>query len=385
MPKDPEPFPFENRVGRGFAWGGMLTECDPGANPIDRPRLSINMRVRGGAAENRAGLSEFHAFTHRIAHLSDFHPATPLRLYILGDGLPGVSATTGCYVGHVDTEQDPEFQRATAFTGTSVVMGRFVGDLFVGVDAQLHQFQPLRAAYGTEGLLAAQSTPVGPAQAGTITFLQEFDGKLFLGLSSGAIVSYDGVTFTTELSGIGAPTCAAVYHAPSGGDALVVGFGTATNHIRYRVTGDAPGTWATVVPGAGNLDALDMAVMQDVLYIASADGDLWTYDGATLASAHTPTAATTMVGLAVRAGVLYFLWKNVTTAIVGKLTGGVYTDVVKSIGTLTPVALRLYREALWAAMSTGSVWTGTVGAPTGTWYELAPDAPVGTVFSLVVA
>lgn len=405
MPKRNEgPFPFLFRAAPDWRIGGMLTNGDPGSNPPNRPRMIVNMRLRGGSAVPRRGQavfngSAFGSSTARITHISDFNVATPLRLWIIGAGLPDVSAGAGYYVGHLDPEQDPEFQRAVYYSTetTPPVIASYDGSLYIGIGSTLNQLQVLRAPVGTENLQVAgglQQTAVGTL-GGPIRCMKEFDGKLFIGIDAGAgtskIITFDGITLRDDKTAIDPPTCFGIFHVPNGGDALFVGFGSATNHIRYRPEGDGV-SWTTVTPGAGTLDALDMLDVGGELYIASGNGAVWSYNGAALALYHTPASATAVVSLTEWRNVLFVLYSTLTATRVAKQQGGVWTDVVKDLTAdfplvASPTSIRMYRECLYAAAARdghGFLYVAKADTPDGTWYQ-APLTTTTTTSGAVTA
>lgn len=413
MPKVPGPFPFDFRTGvEGLVWKGPRTEGDPASIPANQLRMLINGRLRGGEVYARGDLSPFNTTPFGsanacITHLSDYQVTTPVRLWIVGDGCPGVDSSIGFYVAHLDPEQNPEFQRAVYYSALtqSIVMGKYGDDVYLGTDAALRKLQLIAQPYGTENITisgSSQDVPIETFTGFRITFLQEFDGKLFIGLDGGAgaskIMTWDGVSLRQDVAAINPPTCAALYHAPNGGDALFVGFGPATNLLKYRVTGSSPGTWANVAPGAGTLGANEMLAVGDKLFIASTNagaGAIWRYDGVTLASHHVPAGATACRTLTRNASVLYFGYDTATAAIIGSYDLTTYTDVVNSLTASfalvsTLKSLRYYRGFLYAGATrngAGRIYVSpAAGGFTSAWSEIIPNAGNnGAVDTLMVA
>src|SRR5690242_14259992 len=98
---------FEFRSGfNGFVWRGQRTEGDASSNPPNQPRLIVNARPTGGGFANRPGLTEFNSTAYQgsgacVTGLFPF-PTYPKKLWIQGDGCPGVSASVGFYLANLD-------------------------------------------------------------------------------------------------------------------------------------------------------------------------------------------------------------------------------------------------------------------------------------------
>ncbi len=401
---------FEFRAGfNDFQWRGMLTNGDAGANPPNRPRMLVNGRLDNGAIVERAGLTAFdstalHSSSACVRLIADFPLAGSggdggRKLWIRGDGCPGISAGSGFYIAHIDQEQSPEYQRALHYltTTNALIMGSFDGNLHLGVDSELRRLQLIPVPYGTENITVsgtAQDTPIHTFTGFTVRCLQEFDSKLFIGLDAGAGVSklatWDGLGIRDDLTGINVPTCFGSYRVQNGGDAIVVGFGAATNHIRYRPTGASPGTWVTVTPSAGTVASFSMASYKDVLYIADGLTGIWAYDGITLSLVRTPASATVVRAVTVFNNFLYFGYDTASAARVGKYDGSTWTDVEKTIpGADQLKALAGYRGSLIAAttfVGAGGIAISPGLATTGTWVQFNLGATNnGDVDTLLVA
>lgn len=362
--------PFEFVTGlNGFKWRGMVTEGSPMSIPPNALRSLINGRLVGGDVLERPGLtvvtdSPLQSASACVRFFAEFHTATPKKLWIVTDGCPDISASVGFSVTNFDPEQDPEFQRVVYYSSlsTSLVVAPYNGVIHIGSDSDLRRLDLIVQDYGTENLAISgseQDLTLATIPAGNITTMLEFDGKLFIGVDNGAGASFiyvwDGVSLIEDINSIDPPTCMTVHHVPNGGDALFVGFGSSTNHIRYRSTGDPPGSYTTVSPGAGTLDAVEMLSYKDVLYIADASGDVWDYDGSTLAVANSPTSASAVRCLATAFGFLFYGWHTSTTAYIGRFDGSTWADTHKDMtaqqGTIDEVrALREYRGYLFAGL-----------------------------------
>lgn len=399
---------FEFKAGNeGFAWGGMLTEGSPSSNPPNRPRLVINGRLLGGEYVERAGLTKFNSSVFHnaaacIRHIDDFQIATPKKLWMRGNGCPDVSTSVGAHLAHIDQEQNPEYQRSVYYdTATNnPILASFDGGLYVGVDADLRKLTLVVTKDGEENLAvggSSQDRPVHTFTGFVIRCMVAFDGKLFIGLDNGAgaskIATFDGVSVRDDVTAINAPTCFGLYRVTGGGDAIVVGFAAATNAIKYRPTGDSPGSWTNVAPGAGTLSSVAMAPYKDTLYIADDSGEIWTFDGTTLTSAHTPATATAVRGITTFNGFLYFGYETAAAARIGKYDGSTWTDVEKDLtvafaGTTSIRSLKAYRNSLYAAAvrsSNGVIQFSPETATTGTWTQITPAATAGAINELLVA
>jgi len=304
-------FEFKAGLPEFGHWAGMQTEGDPSANAPNRPRLLENVSFLGGDMTERAGLSKLLGAQIEsgacVRYLGDLQITTPRKLWIVTDGCPGVSSAVGSSIACIDMEQKPEFQRVLYDDSASnaLVLGGFGANMHIGADAVLRKLQLIPIPWTSAENLSlsgfSQDLPLVTFTGFTITAMLEFDGKLFIGLDSGTpgtckIVTWDGVSWRDDLTGINAVTCFGLYRVTTGGDAIVAGFAAATNHIRYRPTGDSPGSWTTVAPGGGTLDARQMISYKDVLYLADIGGDVWDFDGTTLATFGYETAAAARLG-----------------------------------------------------------------------------------------
>ena len=371
---------FEFKAGlEGFKWGGMQTEGDPSANDPWRPRLLENVSFVGGEMRERAGLTKFLASQLHVGacvrYLGDFQISTPRKLWIVTDGCPGISSGAGSSITCIDTEQDPEFQRVLygAALSNPIVLAGFGADLHFGADDTLRKLQLLPVPWEAPESLSisgySQDLPLKTWTGFVITAMLEFDGKLFIGLDNGIgaskIVTWDGVSWREDLLTIDPVTCFGLYRVTTGGDAIVAGFAGATNHIRYRPTGDSPGSWTIVAPGAGTLDARNMISYKDVLYLSDLNGDIWDFDGTTLASAHSPASSTACKAVTTFNGNLLFGYTTAAAARLGSYDGSSWTDVEKDFTVQAAEATDIrtlagYRGLLMAGIietvKAGVVW-----------------------------
>ena len=141
---------FEFKAGReGFAWRGMRQEGDPSSNPNNQPRMIVNARPNGGGFRERPGFTPFntsalHSASACIKSMFDLPIATPVRVWMVGDGCPGISASVGFYIGAFDPEQDPDFQ--SYYYYSSATSGVVIGLLTLIRSDIFRALLPLRRA-----------------------------------------------------------------------------------------------------------------------------------------------------------------------------------------------------------------------------------------------
>lgn len=394
---------FEFRSGNGGVWGGMVTNGDPARNSAWNPRMLVNADIVDGEIRERPGLvKRFASVLHTNASIRNIVHAnmpTPFRLYIVAAGCPGLSPSVGFSLNALDTEQDPEFQRMTYYSGTAsqVVVGKYNRALYVGTDSDLRRWQAIRVPWGKENLSVSgstQDTPLKTFSGFTIKCLREFDGMLFIGLDGGAgaskVVTYDGISFRDDVTGIDPPTCFADYRVQNGGDAIVMGTSTG-NNIYIRPAGDSPGTWTSI----GTAASVDMISYKDVLYIATGGANVSSWNGTTLtAAARSPAGATAVLSVEVFNGLLYFSYETASAAIIGKYDGSSWTDAEKNIttqfsGTTSVRTIASYCGFLVGGgtrSSSGRLWVSPGTTTSGTWVEVVPNViQAGNVVRLLAA
>ncbi len=399
---------FELRNGfGGFSYRGIVSEGDPGSIPPNAVRMALNARLVGGEYGERPGLSKLftsplNSATSAILDIVPYDPPRPLKLWVSSAGCPGLSAGFGFSVGNIDQEQNPEYQRVVYFSTavSSSILATFGGDLYFGTDSQLRKMQLIRQPWGTESFSlsgSSQDTPIVSFTGYTIRCMQEFDGRLWIGLDNGAgaskVVWWDGVSWGDDKTGIDPPTCFAPYRIQNGGDALVMGTTTA-QRLWVRSAGDS-GTWTNV----GTVAATQMVSFKDVLYIAGAGANLSSWNGVVLtAAARSPAGATAVRALGLFDGSLYFGYETATAAILGKYDGTTWTDIHKNITTQFPTVINIraiasYRGFLAVAGTGGgapgyggAVWMSNLSDTSGTYTQLILNGSNnGTIYHLLVA
>jgi hypothetical protein len=394
IPRDPRAVPFDFRKPiNGFpGWQGHWRNGDAVSQPIQYPRCLVNVTFEDGEIVSRGGEDLFtnvplDTGTGDVNSIYDFQVAKPLRLYIVGDGCPGVS-TSGFSLSAFDHEQSPAFQRYVYYdtTTTFTTIGSYSGRLYVGRNSVLVKFIELPHSYGDENIGLAglsQEEPIKTFSGFTIRFLIEYDGELYIGLDAGAgnskITRWDGTTFVDDLSSINAPTGAGVWR-----EDLIVGFGAATNHIRKRTP---DGTWTTISPAAGTvaMAGLRGVSYKDIFYFPDGGANVWSYNGTTLAITNT-VASSIQRTVAVFAGFLFYGYdSSVPHGIIGRFDGSTwnntYKDLTTQVSTITSCRyIEPYRNSLWAAVqdstggSHGELYASPANAPAGTYTKETPVA-----------
>jgi hypothetical protein len=231
----------------------MQTDGDSVSNPVNSFQLLRNFRFLGGIPVSRPG----HTFAFNIGQevylLTSFpvlNPRTRLWLSVLG--CFGSTIGTGARILHYDPDEDPKFQvYANYFAQSSrqSPMAVFGDDLYFGDKSLLRKPTLITAPRGTPLASLLDTPPDSPIYdftGFTITWLKEFNGKLFIGLvadtapnTTSKIAYWDGLSIKDDITGIGVSYAAESFR----GIRLVVGFDATAGHVRHR---DLSGTWATL-------------------------------------------------------------------------------------------------------------------------------------------
>lgn len=395
---------FEFRSGvNDFRWKGINSEGDPSSIPPNTVRMAINARIIGSEFIERPGLTKLNsaplnAADAVIQDIVPYDPPRPYRLWTTSQGCPGLSAGFGFSLGNLDQEQDPEFQRVVYYdtAATTCVLATFGGDMYVGVDSALRKLQLIKQPWGTESISvsgSSQDTPVVTFSGFTISCMQQFNGKLFIGLNGGAgaskVVVWDGTSVRDDKTAIDAPVAFALYRVQNGGDALVMSTAT-TNNLYIRSTGDAPGTWTT----PGTVVGVSMISYKDVLYIATGGVNVSSWNGTAItAAAHAPASGVAVNAVVVFNGFLYFAYTTAASVRIGKYDGTTWTDVEKNLttqftGTNGVRAMADYRNYLAVAgtkSGVGFIWLSNLTDTSGTYTEIQPNVASNGVVSALLA
>lgn len=377
---------------------GMWLNGDAASTPIDRLRRAENVRFVGGNLRPRPGVEAFnsvaiHATDARILSLVDFQ-VSPLKIYMSLDGCPGISTTVGASVNTYDSEVGTPFGPGTYYTAATnnPVFGLFDGRVFIGVDSVLKAFTLIGGDYDDNALELAgfeQAEVIWTFSGYVITFLETFDGKLFIGLDDGAgagkIAVWDGLSmFTDDGTGvIATPTAATPWR-----EKLVVGFETAG--LLVRSVGDSPGTWVAVVAAA--LPAVDIVSYRDAVYWVGGATKLNKWDGTTVSTPKT-IAGAEIVSVAAEFGYLFYGYKSSgNAAIIGRLdSAGTFADTHKTLSEVAtaryPRTMRKYRGSLAVGLNTSATGARLLISPgtntAGTYVVTNPSA--GDISNMLVA
>jgi hypothetical protein len=379
-----------------FVWGGMVPDDDPSALPANKMQLLVNCRLQGGSVSPRGGSKNLYDLgSGAVLGLADFQVGTPRKLWIVGDGCPGLSSSIGFYVGFYDVEQDPAFQAAIYYnTATQkVVLGLFSGDLYVGVDNTVRRVNLIEAPYGESALDVSGTSQDIPLMTFTgftkVADLMSFDGKLFaavgLGVGTSKIVAWDGITESIDVAAINAPVAFGTYR-----ESLIAGFAGAPNSIMVRPVGDPGASWATVAPGGGTAAMRGpgcAATYQDVFWFATGADTLYKFDGTTLTlvpAATTGIAAGSLThSCCVFNGYLFVSYTSPTAHVcIARFDGSTWVPIHKDITAQLAWATQArglveYRGDLWmGATGTGGarILQSPATATDGTWVVILPAA-----------
>lgn len=367
----PQKYPFNFRTGLNqWKWGGMIPDGDAGSIPPNRMRLVINGTYRFGQILARGGQrlinsAALHASDACVRNLFDFPIGTPRQLVILGDGCPDISASVGFSANFYDEEHSPTYTPGVYYDSSSVAIAGavFGSDFYVGDDLSLRRYNSIRPPYGTRQLAisgSGQDTLIYTFSAGTnISAMIPYDGKLFVGVDNGGsskIYYFDGVTIYDDDSAFSDT----VQRFAPYRDKLIVGFDGSPNEIQVRSAGATPGSYSSVSPSAGTINFWRAASYKDVLYITTADQNLYSYNGSALtqipiATTGLPANANTY-GITVAFGNLYVAYEDVTgnAAKIASYDGTTWTPTAKNLtsdNSLLRAALDLiyYRGNLMCA------------------------------------
>lgn len=336
---------FEYRSGyKGFAYGGMVSKVDPGANPPDRPRFLINTRIQGGSIISRpdfsghgaivparqvwdarnldptqelgwaAGASPYSRWAPHFA--CDLAPGGPIRIWFGGDS---------GYFGFIDTDYEFMLQSIGVYTQQDVNWGpdfaKFNNEFYVGDYGALRKIYLIAPLPGTApaSILTAPADEIIASFPGyRVSSMLSHAGKLFFvisdpgGINNAFVYSWDGQQITQELAlGLVANT----------GTTLTTFFDTLVmtmNGVASLRVRAADGTWSSPALGGFVVSPRinSTSVYRAQLYIASGTDKIFSWDGATLALARTVVVGGRSVNnmhcLATMQGRLHYFWTDRT-------------------------------------------------------------------------
>jgi hypothetical protein len=431
--------PFERRNGQeGFAWEGVATKVDPAANPPNRPRDLLNVRLQGGDIISRppfqgegcyipllplyyTGISDptenppFGVFgvDRWVPHwLGEHNSAAGTRLWLVSETtIPNDTVR----IEYLDTDSDKGFQAVAALPtsgfGFAQSIEKFNNEFYYGDVGGLRKLYLIPSVEGSNSppvdvtLLSDEVVVAYPTfRTGA---LQEHEGKLFFALVGGGLGEIHnwnglGVTFEFTMTNSGSDGCVmAVYK-----DTLVVALreyvGAGQGALLVR---DAAGGWTTHTLGGFNPSRYPNSMVEygDLLYILDSANNIFTWDGSVIALAHTlPLGGGDLNVCAKLSGRLYYAWTDIANGIIE--LGYVdqdnppinkFVDQGTEAGVFSPAvpvtAMAQYRGRLWLAFnifpSQVVAWHSTQFMPYAGWqFTQGPGAfttgvPNGPVIS----
>lgn len=392
---------FRRGVNGFPGWGGMRLYGEP-ANLGNYFRHVENGRPRYGLWFRRPGYEQLNTTT---VHSTSAHfnwcssvETNPLRIYGAGGGCTGVD-TVGFTLTWFDMDQEPRLQRSTYYsTIEDLSVGLFDNRIWVGLSdtapsrtSEFRRYETVAAPWGKDQVDLAgrkQEYPIYTFPGRTIAWMETFDNKLFISLDDGTtggaadnrLAAYDGLsmfdgsvtTMPADLSGLDYPITTMCRTR----DFLVAGFASGFNRIMVRKVGAVPGTWNTVIPAAGTIQARRMVEYKNQLYVVPGGTganatNIWawndteppSYAGATLTTVRT-IANSEITACAVFNGYLYYGWRATGNShvMIGRYDGTTWTDSHKDLtaqatdsGSVPSLLKRIddlvaYRGSLYAAV-----------------------------------
>lgn len=311
---------------KGFpGWRGMVTEEDPSSIPSNSFQLLRNMRFVGGIPISRPGHTLYGNVGAEVYLLDSFPVVNPrTRLWMTVLGCFGTSIGTGARIVHYDPDENPTFQVYANYYAQGSrqnPLAVFGDDLYVGDKSLLRKPAIISSPAGTAVSALLDTPPDAPIYdftGFTITWLREFNSRLFIGLVADAapnttskIASWDGLTIRDELTGVGVSYAAETFR----GIKLVVGFDTTAGHVRYR---DLAGTWTTLALAGYETSVSGNAMKEhrDGISIAGGKTNLYRYTepaGVPTLAVHRNIAAAAADGngitvVTVHNGMLWYGW-----------------------------------------------------------------------------
>lgn len=301
---------FQRRPGTDpfgdAGWRGVNTEDDPGSLAPNELQLATDVRLQGKNIKSRPGMTmkiDLSTHTNRgtgcgAVTWMENAPGSELRTRLWCSTLGCLSATdTGYQIYHIDPVQNPPFQRYVDYRTTSdrfSPIGRYGDKLLVGDGPRVKEIRiitlpPTIAPVTMLGSAGAPLLELATYTGYTITFIKDFSGAVFVGLSNDTvpgnskIVRWDGSQWTDDITGIRPPLSAGYWR-----DKLVVGFDSTAAHIRVRDSGTAA-TWTTVALAGFQCTVNQNAIVElgAVTFIASGIDKIFQYDGTNLTLAQT--------------------------------------------------------------------------------------------------
>lgn len=384
-PTTPQGVEFHLRPGvdpiGGADWRGVNTETDPSSLAPNELQRGDDIRLNGRIILTRSPLIEKINLTTfggsgKILALKEGPVDNPrVRLWFAEIGCHGVGAGTGGEILQVDPTQLPVVQTYASFpvtSNTQPTLAQF-GDTLMGSNgSNLFTVLQISSPPGVASTSILASPPlVSPVDfpGFNVLCMQEFDGKLFVGLGNIAtpaaskIMTWDGVTIREDKTGIAPPISMGTWR-----DKLIVGFEAATGSISVRNIGASPGTYNVFALAGFQSSPYGNAIVEvrQYAYIAGgSNGLIYKFDGAalTLARSLLASEATAVVhALTIYNGLLHYGWYKTAatagTSYVGRhdpdsTAANEWTDKYKNSLTsdvpffLYLTSMKAYRQAIY--------------------------------------
>lgn len=311
-------------------WRGMNTESDPGALQPNELQLGRDIRLVGGHIEGRPGLSliadlgDLDNLAQNGVHwMDEFGVTNPYtRLWLIAEGCFGFAAGTGAQIIRLDTLSNPKVQVYANFsseTSYSTPLASYGDRLMAGNGNLLQEIFQITPPYGVTVASIMPSPPqilIHDFTGYIIRCMVEFDGQLMIGLENlsnpalSKIVSWDGSSFSDDLTGIDPPLAFGRWH-----DKLIVGFSSATAAIKYRDMGDSPGTWTNVALAGFGCSTSQNAIVEDIdgTYIADGISKIFKFNGTVLSLVRTVGSCASLRTLCMHDNILHYGWNSTVT------------------------------------------------------------------------
>lgn len=389
--------------GWSQGWRGISLDADPASLQPNQLRRALNVVFDQGNLKGRQGSTLAASLSGVPYYMGNFQMNPHNRLWLAERGCFGVGAGTGASVLVYDPEISSSLLTVSRYTGSidnTPFFGSLGDKLFLGYNSLLREIPIVEVKIGDNpyALGASQANlPLRDFSGYTIVGMLEYPeiSTLFIGLmdnatpTNGLIVSYNGLSFVTEYTGL------RPYSFGRWRNQIIAGF---AGGIRWRDNTSA--TWTAVASGGFTCWPSQNAIAEyrDKTYIAGGAGNLYSYDGSAIATARTiATAHATegIVGVAVHDGLLYYLWNVTITAgmKLGKFdldsTALPYIDTYKDLVAQNAhfthgSGLLSWASVLYATRTQESLAASPANDVKGTWVFIN-DGGVGSNFAVVSA